>query len=226
VQALSNSTVEIKRIQLCTGQSKTSELNVTDLVYSPHRGGKFIVKLTEDYLLSLLFAVLSIPVLILIAVAIKLDSRGPVFFTQYRNGLNGVRFKVYKFRTMDWCGRLARHPNGKITRVGRFLRRTSLDELPQLFNVLKGEMSLVGPRPHATFHYEHYRKFVDLYMRRHLVKPGLTGWAQVNGLRGEARGTEDMKHRTEFDLHYIEHWSIWFDIKIMLMTPLHLMTHT
>jgi putative colanic acid biosynthesis UDP-glucose lipid carrier transferase len=153
------------------------------------------------------------------------DSQGPAVFRQRRYGLNGEEISVYKFRTMTVCedgGEIVQaKPNDpRTTRIGRFLRRTSLDELPQLFCVLAGSMSLVGPRPHAVAHNEQYRHLIDGYMLRHKVRPGITGWAQVNGLRGETRTVDQMRARVLFDLEYLRHWSPWIDIKILLRTAL------
>ena len=159
----------------------------------------------------------------LIAIAIKLDSPGPVIFKQARYGLNGQQFWVYKFRTMTVANRdaeivqVSRH-DPRVTRVGRILRRTSIDELPQFWNVLRGEMSVVGPRPHSVVHNEHYRKAVRRYMVRHKVKPGITGWAQVHGLRGETAELATMEERIRYDLEYIRNWSPWLDIQIIFMT--------
>src|SRR5690606_21619509 len=158
---------------------------------------------------------------LLIAALIKATSPGPVFFTQWRHGWDGKPFKVYKFRTMrahyepEGSVTQARRDDPRATPIGRLLRSTSLDELPQLFNVLRGDMSIVGPRPHAVAHNEFYKDRIDSYMERHRVKPGITGWAQVNGLRGRTETVETMRRRVELDLYYIEHWSLWFDIKIL-----------
>ena len=163
------------------------------------------------------------PVLLLIAIGVKLGSPGPIFFKQIRYGIAGRPINVYKFRSMrqsapDAPVIQATVGDPRVTRFGRFLRRSSLDELPQLFNVLRGEMSLVGPRPHAVEHNELYRKLVSGYMFRHKIKPGITGWAQVNGLRGETETLEKMEERVEYDLYYIQHWSIWLDIVIIWRT--------
>ena len=178
-----------------------------------------------DFCASAVGLVLLAPLMLAIAAAVRLDSRGPALYRQRRYGLNGQEFVVYKFRTMhvnDPDDRIvqARRDDARVTRIGRFLRRTSLDELPQLFNVLKGEMSLVGPRPHAVQHNEYYRKAVKHYMVRHKVKPGLTGWAQVNGLRGETGELTLMEQRVRYDLDYIRRWSPLFDIRIILKTLL------
>jgi len=163
------------------------------------------------------------PLLALIAVVIRLDSSGPVLFRQRRNGFNQREFRVFKFRTMTTLDdgevvRQAQINDSRVTRVGRFLRRTNLDEVPQLLNVILGDMSLVGPRPHAVAHNNEYEERIRLYARRHNVKPGITGWAQVNGLRGETSTIDKMVRRVEHDLYYIDHWSVMFDLKIMLMT--------
>ena len=164
------------------------------------------------------------PLFILIAIAIKLNSCGPVFFSQPRLGLNGRIFHVYKFRSM----RIHEEAHNKVTQairddpritsIGKFLRRTSLDELPQFLNVLKGDMSVVGPRPHALPHNDLYKDKLIMYMQRHRVKPGITGWAQINGFRGETDTREKMARRVAYDLHYIRHWSFWMDVKIILWT--------
>jgi len=147
----------------------------------------------------------------------------PVLFRQRRHGFNNNTFSVFKFRTMTVAEdgpvvTQARREDARITRLGRLLRRTSLDELPQLFNVLRGDMSLVGPRPHAVTHNDQYAQSIDGYLGRHRVRPGITGWAQVNGLRGETDTDEKMRRRLEYDLYYIEHWSFWFDLRIIVQT--------
>jgi putative colanic acid biosynthesis UDP-glucose lipid carrier transferase len=160
----------------------------------------------------------------MIGIAIKLSSPGPVLFKQYRMGINGKHFKVYKFRSMvvhnESGGDVtqASRNDSRVTRVGAFLRRTSLDELPQFFNVLQGRMSIVGPRPHALAHNEYYKDLVESYMQRHKVKPGITGWAQVSGYRGETDTLDKMQKRVEYDLWYIDNWSLWIDIKIIFLT--------
>jgi putative colanic acid biosynthesis UDP-glucose lipid carrier transferase len=181
------------------------------------------IKRFLDVLLgSIAFACLALPML-LIATAVKLSSPGPVLFRQRRYGRAGAVIDVFKFRTMsvledgsDVKQVTARDP--RVTPLGNFLRRSSLDELPQLFNVLRGEMSLVGPRPHAVLHNEQYRRQIVEYMLRHKVKPGITGWAQVNGHRGETDTLRKMVHRVEHDLYYIRHWSLWLDAKILFLT--------
>jgi putative colanic acid biosynthesis UDP-glucose lipid carrier transferase len=166
------------------------------------------------------------PLLLAIALAIRLDGPGPVLFRQKRYGFANNEFTVFKFRTMRHRPAeepdvpQARRQDPRITRVGAFLRRTSLDELPQLINVLRGDMSLVGPRPHAVAHNVQYAQIIDDYLSRHRVKPGITGWAQINGLRGETDTPEKMRARVEHDLYYIDNWSLMLDIKILLLTPL------
>jgi len=178
-----------------------------------------------DRVLALLAIAMLAPLLATIAIAVKLTSPGPVIFKQARHGLNGKRFHIFKFRTM----RVSR-PNDKViqasrndervTRLGKFLRRTSLDELPQFINVLRGDMSIVGPRPHAIEHNEHYGDLVNLYMQRHRVKPGITGWAQIHGLRGETDTLDKMASRVRLDLEYIQNWSLWMDMQIIAWTAL------
>lgn len=164
------------------------------------------------------------PLLVAIALAVKLTSPGPMIFRQRRLGLNGKTFYLYKFRSMRHDllenGDQATVNDARVTPVGRFLRRTSLDELPQFFNVLLGDMSVVGPRPHALNHNEIYRQKLELYMLRHRVKPGITGWAQINGYRGETDTDDKMAMRVEYDLHYIKNWSFWLDVKIIFLTGL------
>jgi len=161
--------------------------------------------------------------LLLIAIGVKLSSPGPVIFKQRRHGVNGKPMKIYKFRSMVVHEETASISQAtkqdiRITPFGSFLRRSSLDELPQFFNVLQGRMSIVGPRPHAVAHNEEFKELIDSYMRRHQVKPGITGWAQINGFRGETDTLEKMEMRIEADLYYINNWSIWFDLKIIFLT--------
>ncbi len=182
-----------------------------------------IVKDLFDKLFAAVALLLLAPLFLVIAVGIKMSSPGPVFFKQKRLGLNGRPFDMYKFRSMKMHqehGKVtqATKNDPRITPFGGFLRRTSLDELPQFINVLRGEMSVVGPRPHALQHNEMYKERLEMYMLRHRVKPGITGWAQVNGFRGETDTDEKMAKRVQFDLHYIEHWSFWMDLKIILWT--------
>ncbi len=182
------------------------------------------VKRAEDLLIASLMLVVLVPLLLAIAAVVKLNSRGPVFFRQERYGFNNNRIMVWKFRTMrhdlnpDPNVPQATRTDPRVTSVGAVLRRTSLDELPQLFNVLGGSMSLVGPRPHAAAHNEKYARLIDGYLARHRMKPGITGWAQVNGARGETVTTEQMKRRLSYDLFYIANWSLLLDIKVLLVT--------
>jgi putative colanic acid biosynthesis UDP-glucose lipid carrier transferase len=159
----------------------------------------------------------------LIALGVKLTSPGPVLFKQRRYGLNGAVVEVWKFRSMTVCedgDKVIQAQKGdmRITPFGAFLRRTSLDELPQFFNVLQGSMSVVGPRPHAVSHNEQYRRLIRGYMLRHKVKPGITGWAQISGWRGETETVDKMAMRVKFDLQYVQNWSLWFDLKIIFLT--------
>lgn len=189
----------------------------------PITGSKEFYKRSFDITFSLVALILLSPLLAAIAFAVKLTSKGPVLFKQDRYGLDGKRIKVHKFRSMTVMENSdkvvqAKKDDKRITKVGAFLRRTSLDELPQFYDVLIGNMSVVGPRPHAVAHNEEYRKLVDFYMLRHKVKPGITGWAQINGWRGETDTLDKMEKRIEYDLQYIRNWSLWWDIKIIFMT--------
>jgi len=198
-----------------------------DLSVTPMSGSSRIFKRFEDIILGSIIFILIIPICLCIALAIKLNSPGPVLFKQYRTGANGRKFKVYKFRSMsnhiEKSGEVVQAVKGdaRITSVGSFLRRTSLDELPQFFNVIQGRMSIVGPRPHALAHNDYYKDLVESYMKRHMVKPGITGWAQVNGFRGETDTLEKMKSRVDYDLWYIDNWSVFLDLKIITMTFFH-----
>lgn len=182
-----------------------------------------VTKFLLDYIGSMLALIALSPVYLLTALAIKLDSTGPVFFRQRRHGFNHEIIDVLKFRTMSVMENGSEFsqatPNDRrVTRVGKFLRRTSIDELPQFWNVLRGEMSIVGPRPHAIAHNEQFFSVFQDYAKRHKVKPGITGWAQVNGYRGETNTEDKMRKRVNYDLDYIKNWTIWFDLKIMLYT--------
>jgi putative colanic acid biosynthesis UDP-glucose lipid carrier transferase len=179
-------------------------------------------RLMDVFVSAVALLVLAIPMLVIAAI-VKRSSPGPVFYRQKRYGLDGCEIKIWKFRTMRVCEAdseitQATKDDPRVTPTGEFLRRTSLDELPQLFNVLNGEMSLVGPRPHANVHNEQYRTQIQGYMLRHKVKPGITGWAQVNGWRGETDTLDKMEGRVEYDHQYIREWSIWMDIKILFRT--------
>jgi len=205
------------------GADKLGSLLLLDVQQHPLGARGIIFKTIMDYALGTLALICLMPVMILIAIAIKFDSPGPIFFKQSRGGYRNRTFRVYKFRTMRVLedGPLivqAKRDDKRITRVGRFLRRTSLDELPQLFNVLRGELSLVGPRPHALAHDEFYGKIVERYASRQRMKPGITGWAQVNGYRSETRDPELMRQRIRHDLYYIENWSPWLDVQILFRT--------
>ena len=197
-----------------------------DAVPKPMSGWRGALKIFEDKILALIALVVLAPVMVVVAVAIKLDSRGPVLFRQHRYGFNNKIFSIYKFRTMYHERRnetdvpQAKRYDPRVTAVGRILRRLSLDELPQLFNVLNGTMSLIGPRPHAVPHNEFYGSAINGYFARHKVKPGITGWAQVNGLRGETETPDKMRARVAYDLHYIENWSFILDVKILARTAL------
>ena len=176
-----------------------------------------------DILASCIILLLISPVLIAIALMIKFSSDGPVIFKQRRYGIDGEPFMVYKFRTMSVCEdnelvTQATQNDARVTQLGAILRKTSLDELPQLFNVLNGSMSIVGPRPHAISHNEHYRKIIRGYMWRHKVKPGITGWAQINGYRGETDTIDKMENRVIYDITYLKNWSLWLDLTIILKT--------
>lgn len=190
---------------------------------TPFQGANNVLKRVEDVILSsLILCLIAVPMLF-ISLAIKLTSKGPVIFKQYRYGLDGKKIKVYKFRSMTTQDngsevKQATKNDARITPLGGFLRKTSLDELPQFINVLQGTMSIVGPRPHAVAHNEQYRKIVEGYMLRHKVRPGITGWAQINGLRGETETVNKMVKRVEYDLEYIHRWSVWMDLRIIVAT--------
>ena len=199
-------------------------LPVLTLSETPLTGTRLLFKACEDFILSALLLLLISPLLLIIALAVKLDSPGPVFFKQARNGWSGKTFHIWKFRSMyvhtPEAGKVkqASRNDPRITRVGAFLRKTSLDELPQLINVLRGEMSLVGPRPHAVQHDAEYSLRISSYFARHNIKPGITGLAQVRGFRGETRDIEQMQQRVESDIEYINNWSVWLDLTILLRT--------
>ncbi|ENK3011314.1 undecaprenyl-phosphate glucose phosphotransferase, partial [Escherichia coli] len=207
-------------------QSRTEEVNgvpVVPLFDTPLNGINMIFKRIEDIVISSIILIFISPILLIIACLIKLTSPGPIIFKQTRYGMDGKPIKVWKFRSMSVMENdnkviQATKNDIRITKIGRLLRRTSLDELPQFFNVLFGGMSIVGPRPHAVAHNEQYRNLIEGYMLRHKVKPGITGWAQINGWRGETDTLEKMEKRVEFDLEYIREWSIWLDLKIIFLT--------
>jgi len=199
-------------------------LPLLTLSESPLIGNHLMFKAIEDRVIALIALILLSPLMLVIAILIKLDSPGPVIFRQSRTGWNGKEFSIWKFRSM----KLHQESNGevkqatkdddRITRIGRFIRKASIDELPQLFNVLSGKMSMVGPRPHALQHTTEYDQRIHAYMTRHRIKPGITGLAQINGYRGETDTLEKMKKRVEYDMQYINNWSFWLDIEILFKT--------
>ncbi|MFE8148805.1 undecaprenyl-phosphate glucose phosphotransferase [Brenneria goodwinii] len=200
-----------------------NDVPVISLYDTPMSGINMVIKRIEDIVVSVLILILISPLLLIIALIVKLTSSGPVIFKQMRYGLDGKAIEVWKFRSMTVMENgnkviQAKKNDPRLTPIGGFLRKTSLDELPQFFNVLLGDMSIVGPRPHAISHNEQYRKLIKGYMLRHKMKPGITGWAQINGWRGETDTLEKMEKRIEFDLQYIQSWSLWLDIKIIFLT--------
>jgi len=206
-----------------------------DIFDRPINDWDSVAKRIFDIVFSLFGIIFLSPIMLATAIAIKLDSKGPVLFKQKRHGFNNEEIEVYKFRSMyteqsdPTAIRTVTKGDPRVTRVGRFIRKTSIDELPQFFNALFGSLSLVGPRPHAVAAQSHnllYNEVVDGYFARHRVKPGVTGWAQINGLRGEMDTDEKIRMRTEFDLYYIENWSLWFDLKILFLTPIRLLDTT
>jgi putative colanic acid biosynthesis UDP-glucose lipid carrier transferase len=207
-------------------QGRLQDMNgvpVVGICETPFTGTNELVKRIEDIVLSSLILLVISPLLLAIAIGVKLSSPGPVIFRQRRNGLDGEEIVVWKFRSMTTQDdgavvKQATRGDARITRFGAFLRKTSLDELPQFFNVLQGQMSIVGPRPHAVTHNAEYRQIIKAYMVRHKVKPGITGWAQVNGQRGETDTIEKMKARVEYDLEYLRNWSLGLDLRIIVAT--------
>jgi putative colanic acid biosynthesis UDP-glucose lipid carrier transferase len=207
-------------------QGRLQDMNgvpVVGICETPFTGTNELVKRVSDIVLAIIILVLISPLLIAVAIGVKLSSPGPVIFRQRRNGLDGEEIVVYKFRSMTAQDngpvvRQATKGDARITPFGAFIRRTSLDELPQFFNVLQGRMSIVGPRPHAVAHNEEYRSIIKAYMVRHKVKPGITGWAQVNGHRGETDTLDKMKARVECDLEYLRNWSLGLDLQIIVRT--------
>jgi len=206
------------------GMTSVAGVAFLDVFERPLSGWDLVLKNMEDRVLTPILCLIFLLPCLLIALAIKIDSRGPVLFRQMRFGFNNNPINVLKFRTMyvdrpsEQGVPQATRNDPRVTRVGRILRRTSLDELPQLWNVLKGEMSLVGPRPHAVDHNYKYAAMIDEYLGRHRMKPGMTGWAQVNGLRGETQTVEQMRARVQYDLNYIANWSLLFDLRILFLT--------
>ncbi len=220
------------KLRLAPGSySYLGQLPLLSVFNRPLESWAAFVKTAFDRVVAAMCIVVFAPVMIATAVAIRLESKGPVIFRQKRYGFNNELIEVYKFRSMytDRCDanatRLVTRDDPRVTRVGRFIRKTSLDELPQLFNVLKGELSLVGPRPHATqakAENQLYEEVVEGYFARHKIKPGITGWAQINGWRGETDTADKIANRVKYDLEYIDRWSILFDIYILAMTPVSL----
>lgn len=215
-QLLNHSVREVAGIPLIN-------LNETPLI----AGGPAFLKSTMDKFIAASLIVVLSPVLLALAIAVRLSSPGPIIYKQERDGWDGKKFKVFKFRSMYMHDdksviEQAKKDDKRVTPVGKFIRRTSLDELPQLFNALQGSMSLVGPRPHAVSHNVFYSDKVKAYLARHRIKPGITGWAQINGCRGETSDIEDMQKRVELDLEYISNWSPFLDLKILVLTPLSL----
>jgi len=215
--------------------SYVGDIAVFDMADRPISDWNLIFKWVFDKAVALLALILLSPVMVATAIAIKLESRGPVFFRQNRHGFNNELIKIYKFRSMRTdmldasASKLVTKDDPRVTKVGKFIRKTSIDELPQLFNVLKGELSIVGPRPHALqakADNKLYYEAVEGYFARHRVKPGMTGWAQVNGWRGETDTIDKIMQRVNHDLYYIEHWSILLDMYIVMMTPVSLVSKT
>ena len=208
------------------GYGEVAGIPMLKLSERPLSGWSVFAKALEDRILASLLLVAFSPLLIAVALAIKLNSKGPVLFRQKRYGFNNNEFSVLKFRTMHETVNppptagveQAKREDPRVTAIGRILRLTSLDELPQLLNVVRGEMSLVGPRPHAVAHNEEYASVINEYLSRHRVKPGITGWAQINGFRGETQTLDLMRQRVQHDLYYIENWSVLFDLRILVMT--------
>lgn len=204
------------------------ELSLGTLIHSdtstlvPITGINAALKRLEDFVFGSIALLILFPLMALISIAVKLDSTGPALFCQARSGRNREIIKVYKFRTMYQSGsqefKQAQKDDPRITRIGAFLRKTSLDELPQLFNVIQGSMSLVGPRPHPLKLDEDFKYVIPALSSRYCVKPGITGWAQINGFRGETRRVSDMVSRIEHDRHYVKNWSLFLDIKILVLT--------
>lgn len=231
LNALADSTVTVKFIPDCFAfdllHSRITDIGgipIISVYDSPlNTLTNRVFKRLEDFILSLIILIIISPFLLSISILVKSTSRGPIIFKQKRYGLNGKEINIYKFRTMTVTENSndiiqAKKGDHRFTSIGAFLRKTSLDELPQFFNALTGRMSIVGPRPHAKAHNEQYRKQIPKYMLRHTVKPGITGWAQINGWRGETDTLNKMEKRVEFDLYYIDNWSVWMDIKIILLT--------
>jgi len=202
---------------------ESAGIPVFDLNSSPLNQGKALIKRLEDITLASLMLIVLSPLMVIISLLIKVGSKGSIFFKQKRYGLDGKEILVWKFRSMTTSDNgdnvtQATKDDARVTQIGKFIRRFSIDELPQLFNVLNGSMSLIGPRPHAVAHNELYRNQIEGYMSRHIIKPGMTGWAQVNGCRGETETLKKMEKRIRYDLEYIQNWSIILDMRILLKT--------
>lgn len=228
--ALGDSTVDVHILPdlftynlLHARMGHVGEMQTISVYDSPMKGGYQAIKRLEDIVVATgILCLIALPMLV-IAVAVKLTSKGPIIFKQDRYGIDGKKIKIWKFRSMTTQDngdvvKQATKGDARITPLGAFLRSTSLDELPQFINVLQGKMSVVGPRPHAVSHNELYRKKINFYMLRHKMKPGITGWAQVNGWRGETDTDEKMAMRIKYDLFYIRNWSLWMDVKIIIFT--------
>ena len=212
--------------------SHVGSVPLLDIFDKPIREWDSVAKRAFDIFFSILGIIALSPIMLATAIAIKLDSKGPVLFKQKRHGFNNEIIEVLKFRSMyadqsdPAAKKVVTKGDSRVTRVGRFIRKTSIDEFPQFFNALRGDLSLVGPRPHAVYAQTRDRMFNDVvegYFARHRVKPGVTGWAQINGWRGEIDSDDKIKMRTEYDLYYIENWSLWLDLKILFLTPLRLL---
>lgn len=229
--ALRHSTIQIRFVpnifsfKLLLGHSisDVAGIPVVDINSTPISGMNRVIKEIEDRVLAAVILTLISPIMALIALAIRLESRGPIVYKQERHGWDGKVIKVYKFRSMRVTEasnefKQATKNDPRVTKVGAFIRRTSLDELPQFFNVLQGRMSIVGPRPHPVSLNDQYKDKVEFYFQRHKVKPGITGWAQINGCRGETDTLDKMERRIQYDLQYIQNWSLWLDLKIIFLT--------
>lgn len=209
-----------------------SHIPVVTIFHTPLRGTSLVIKRLEDVLLASLAILITSPIMLAAALLIALDGQGNIIFRQKRHGFGGREFEILKFRSMRVLTEAeqqdvqqATRNDMRVTPIGRILRRFSLDELPQLFNVLWGDMSMVGPRPHAIKHNFHYQELINGYVARQRIKPGITGWAQINGWRGETDTLEKMRKRVEHDLYYVENWSLWFDLKIIILTAFTFMLH-
>lgn len=230
LEQLSDSTVDTYLVpDLYTYNLNVSSIKSMDGVQmfsvfaSPFDGVGAAIKRVEDIIIGSIITLMISPILLAVAIGVKMSSPGPILFKQDRYGLGGKKIKVWKFRSMkvmensDVVTKATKN-DPRVTKFGAFIRRTSLDELPQFINVLTGQMSIVGPRPHAVAHNEQYRKIVDNYMIRHKIKPGITGWAQINGYRGETETVDKMEKRIQYDIQYLHDWSLWLDLKIIFLT--------